>query len=119
MGNTVTCRACRPVHTAPRGLAVVVSIVALCVAVAIGPAVASVAEGKKLLAAGKVEEALQVLMPLAREGDAEAQYLIGKHHHSLWLSHGTPRKDLARAWLEKSAAQNYPLRWGCLAGCCG
>jgi len=68
------------------------------------------AEAERAKAAGDYGLAYSLLLPLAKEGDARAQYRLGKMFAGAHVGkrlHRTIKLKRARYWYEKSAAQNY------------
>ncbi len=68
---------------------------------------AGVDSGERAYLAGDYRMALDELLPLAREGDAEAQYIVGVMHDH---GEGVARDYAAAAsWYEKAAGQGHDL----------
>jgi TPR repeat protein len=70
------------------------------------PALATVEEGRDLMEAGRFAEAMEVFLPAARSGNADAEELIGVMYA---LGLGVERDD-ARAfeWYLRSAMKGHP-----------
>lgn len=69
------------------------------------PARAGIEDALHSLERGDYEAAERELGPLARDGDAKAQYALGIIHLNGLA--GPPSPDLAATWLRKSAEQGY------------
>ena len=68
---------------------------------------AGVDSGERAYLAGDYRMALDELLPLAREGDSEAQYIVGVMHDH---GDGVARDYAAAAsWYEKAAGQGHDL----------
>ncbi|QJP09040.1 hypothetical protein [Pseudomonas multiresinivorans] len=69
----------------------------------------SVELGLQYLAEERFEEAVAMLKPFARNGDARAQYSVGRIYDMEFIESGDPTGDKFRAsyWYKKAAAQNY------------
>lgn len=73
------------------------------------PAPPSVEVGLKYLAEERYKDAVAVLRPFAREGDARAQYYVARIYDMEWIESGDAIGDKIRAayWYKKAAAQNF------------
>jgi TPR repeat protein len=64
-----------------------------------------IGKAKAAIEIGQDKEAIEMLLPLAEAGDAQAQYLLG---NMFWSSSSEISWDWTLDWLKKAAAQNYP-----------
>ena len=70
------------------------------------PAIADLASGEAALEAGNYATALQQLLPLAKHGDAHAQYRVGQmYEQGLGVEQD---KTAAKLWYDLAADQNLP-----------
>jgi TPR repeat protein len=71
-----------------------------------GKPFATLAEGKASFLAKNYKVAYQQLLPLAQQGNADAQYAVG---YMLYYGKGVDRNEAkARDWMNKAAAQGQP-----------
>lgn len=62
-------------------------------------------EGKRQFAAGYYREAMKVLLPLACDGVAEAQYAVG---YMYYYGYGVAQDTVVgRFWIERAARQHF------------
>ena len=82
------------------------SVAALLAMIAIGAAQADeLADGHAAYLRGDIDTALSIWTPLAEQGNAEAQYMLGLIYFN---GRYVPKDNAAAAhWLELSAAQGY------------
>ena len=79
---------------------------ALCCLLLAKPASADLASGDAALEAGNYATALQQLLPLAKHGDAHAQYRVGQmYEQGLGVAQD---KTAAKLWYDLAADQNLP-----------
>ena len=90
-----------PIPTAKRTLAALAAAFGLAIAAAAAPALAGYKEGKAAYDSGDYDTAWKELEPAAKQGDAEAMFLVASMYHT---GRGTPvsYKDAAQ-WYRKSA----------------
>jgi TPR repeat protein len=63
-------------------------------------------EGKKSFADGNYKQAFHQLLPIASEGNPNAQYAVG---YMYYYGYGVAQDaESGRFWMEKSANQKYP-----------
>jgi len=68
--------------------------------------IATLTEGKASFLAKNYKVAYQQLLPLAQQGNADAQYAVG---YMLYYGKGVDRNEAkARDWMNKAAAQGQP-----------
>ncbi len=79
------------------------------------PTPPSIELGLKFMAEERYKEAVAVLKPFAREGDARAQYYVARIYDMEWIESGDPVGDKIRAsyWYKKAAAQNFEDSQSC------
>jgi TPR repeat protein len=71
------------------------------------------AQGKKLFLNKQYAEAATVLLPLAQQGNPDAQYTIGYMYH---YGYGLPRNEKeSTRWIATAAARGHPLAQEALA----
>jgi TPR repeat protein len=70
-------------------------------------------QGKALFLAKRYAEAAGILLPLAQQGHAAAQYTIGYMYH---YGYGLPRNEKeSTRWIAMAAAKGHPLAQEALA----
>ena len=71
------------------------------------PAVMSkLADGKRSFKQGYYKTAMRKLLPLACDGNAEAQYAVGFMHY---YGYGVPQDtEIGFIWIERSVRQGFP-----------
>ena len=72
-----------------------------------------VAEGKALFLQKQYEAAAALLLPLARQGNTDAQYTVGYMYH---YGYGLPRNEKeSTRWIATAAARGHPIAQEALA----
>lgn len=65
-----------------------------------------VAAGKRYFETGYYKRAMKLLLPLACDGNAEAQYAVGyMYYYGLGVAQDT---DVGYFWIKRSADKHYP-----------
>lgn len=79
---------------------------ALCCACSISPATQSeLAQGKRLFNEGYYKRAMTQLLPLAANGNAEAEYAVG---YLYYYGYGTTQDiDTGNFWIKRAADQHF------------